>query len=184
MAYQAKYCRPSAKTAFPIGGLLLRIAFVLLVLLVLSVHMMGGLFAKYSTEGSASDSAQVAKFDVVASGVSASDIDIGCITYNADTGSFIFQVTNQSEVSVEYDVRLSYGHDIGYLTASVDGQAEGWIDTSTQGFSNVGTLAPGESRDHMITFKVNWDAFTMGASGSSASADIDFTVTIMVDQVD
>lgn len=45
-----------------LGGILIRIALILMVLIMLSIHLTGGLYAKYKSAASSSDSARVIKF--------------------------------------------------------------------------------------------------------------------------
>lgn len=167
-----------------VGGILLRVALVLLCLVLLSVYLMKGLYARYQTTGSGSDSARVAKFDVVVSGMPSDTIQVICNNYNGDTGVYTFTVTNNSEVAVEYDAKLTYTHDVDYIKAKIDGTAVGWLDTSTQGFPNVGVLAPGADKTHTLTLTVDWDMFTKEAHGSSKSQAVGFTLTIFVEQID
>lgn len=111
--------RPSGKLS--LGGILLRAALLLLCLVLLTVHLMGSLFAKYSTTASGSDSARVARFDVQAN----------CF-YDNENDKYTLTITNDSEVTVAYAVSYSCnGED---LPVGV---------TITFGDNNSGTLAPG-----------------------------------------
>lgn len=185
MRYQGKYFAPSQRKPVAVSGILTRIAALLLCFVTASACMMSGLLAKYSTTGSGSDEARVAKFDVVVSGMPSDTIQVICNNYDGDTGVYTFTVTNNSEVAVEYDVKLTYTPDVNYITAKIDGTAVGWLDTSTQGFPNVGVLAPGADKTHTLTLTVDWDLFTKEASNSSAfTKDINFTITLSVEQVD
>ena len=61
-------------------------------LVLLSFHLMTGLYAKYSSTATGSDSARVAKFDV---------------SSNYDAENKILTITNDSEVTVSYKISYS-----------------------------------------------------------------------------
>ena len=164
MAYQGKYEKPS-------GGIAtMRAAFVLLCLVILSVYMMGGLLAKYSTTGKGSDEARVAKFDFNVQGTPNTD-KIVCTAVSGDNGTYTVTVQNQSEVAVRYDLALNFtsgdpsGISYGFSPATRD-------------------LAVGQSGSSTLTFTVNWDVFTENKTGEDASETLDFSVTVNVTQID
>ena len=81
---------------------ILRLAGILFCLTLFSVHLTSGLYARYTTSASGSDSARVARFDVQAEGelitfISA-DIRPG------ETVEKTVEVTNNSEVAITYTV--------------------------------------------------------------------------------
>lgn len=183
MSNVTEYSQPSRKMDLPLGGILLRSAFVLMCLFVLSVHLMGGLFARYSTSGTGSDGARVAAFDVNVVGEARNTT----ITASQDpvTGAYTFKVTNDSEVAVCYDVVISYTDPISGVHVVLDGKDTRAVKDGSSTFTNVGTLAPGvTSADHEISFVVDWNAVTAGMSGSSATLDLEFAVTVIVQQMD
>ena len=77
--------------------LVFRIGLALLCAMILSTHLMGNLYARYSTTAVGSDRARVAKFDVTAEIVDNND------------GTYTLKITNNSEVTVSYS--LSFYHD-------------------------------------------------------------------------
>lgn len=174
MKYSGKYVKPSAPV--PIGSIMMRIAAVLMCLVLLSLHLMSGLYAKYSSSGNSDDSARVAKFQVNVTGTpNAVSID----SKANNNGTYTITVTNESEVAVSYEIlpvtptskNSGYNYDLGAITASFD--------------SNSGTLAPGAtSAAHTLTFTVDWAKFTQNVSGKDVTANLSFTVTVHVDQVD
>lgn len=152
-----------------VGGILLRVALVLLCLVLLSVYLMKGLYARYQTTGSGSDSARVAKFDVVVSGTP-SNSNIVCTAVNEGNGTYTITIENKSEVAVHYDLSVKFaGNDTGV----------------TPVFSpESGDLAAGATGSSTLTLTVNWEKFTSDKKGSSASVDLSFTVTVDVTQID
>lgn len=171
MAYQGKYTKPSGRPPMQLGSLMIRIALILLCLVMVSIHLMSGMYARYTTKASGSDSARVAKFDVKITG-DATDLEVSC-TAN-DDGSYKITVENHSEVAVSYTISVNktgQGFDASAVSADLD--------------SNVGTLAVGGQAAHELTFTVNdWSAITATMDGESGEVPLNFTVTIDVVQVD
>ena len=71
-------------------------ALILLLLTMISVHMTSGLYARYTSTATATDTARVAKFDVTRSVEPVKD----------KNGVFELTVTNNSEVSITYQTTL------------------------------------------------------------------------------
>lgn len=164
MAYQGKYEKPSG------ASLTMRAAFVLLCLVILSVYMMGGLLAKYSTTGKGSDEARVAKFAFTVQGVPNTN-EIVCTAVSSGSSTYTITIQNQSEVAVHYDLVLNF----------TSGDPSG----ISYSFSPAtGDLAVGESGSSTLTFTVNWDEFTANKTGAAASVTLDFSVTVNVTQID
>lgn len=154
-----------------VGGILIRVALVALVLVLLSVHLMGGLFAKYTSNAEGSDEARVAKFDVEVTGNATADVEIISDPLN-DTAAYQITITNQSEVAVHYNISVTYKNTVPGVTHSFD--------------ADSGDLAVGlASATHTLTFSVtDWAAFTKNKTGASATDTLNFTVTVNVVQVD
>lgn len=167
MAYQGKYAKPSAAN----GTAAMRVAFVLLCLLIVSVYMMGGLLAKYSTTGTGSDEARVAKFEVEASGVKTEDIY--CTAEKTSDGKYTISIENASEVAVRYTLSVSMSGD------AADGVAASFD-------KDAGTLAPNtSSANHTLTFSVvDWSKITDQYAGSSYTTSLPFSVTVRIEQID
>ena len=169
MAYQPKYAKPSR------GNVAMRLAFVLLCLVILSVYMMAGLLAKYKTSGSGGDEARVAKFEVNVTG-SAADTQITC-TPLTDTGSYTVTVENLSEVAVAYSIAVDIHPPGDAFPATAIAAA---LDADS------GTLAVGAAaKTHTLTFTVaEWDKITEKMNGQSGQVSFTFTVTVNVEQID
>lgn len=183
MRYQGKYFAPSQRKPVAVSGILTRIAALLLCFVTASACMMSGLLAKYSTTGSGSDEARVAKFDVEVVGVP-DNVEIVCTTAVSDNGSYTITVTNKSEVAVEYDMTVTYANAISGVSAKIDGNTGTVNDLSTT-FSDVGKLPVGESTaNHVLTFTVDWNEFTKEITGTTAEKTLNFSVTINVVQID
>ena len=159
MANKQKY-RPS----IGLGGIALRVSLVLACLMMLSVHMMGGLFAKYSSSATGSDSARVAKFDIQLIGPEASAIAIS--DTGTENGVYQFTLKNDSEVAVSYELSVAAAEKPSEVTATFSHQ--------------TGELAPGAQQQITLTFTVDWSQIT----GTAYAQSFDFTVTAHVEQLD
>lgn len=163
MAYNGKYTKPSA------GARLMRVAFVLLCMVSVSVYLMGGLLAKYHSSGSGEDEARVAKFEVNVTGT-VPEGGIVCKPVDNGDGTYTITIANNSEVAVSYDLSVTLDGEHEYIEPTFD-QAEG-------------ELAPGATGERTLTFEVDWNLFTANKPGSSASETLTFTVTADVTQID
>ena len=169
MANNGKYAKPSAS----LTPVLLRVAFVLLCLLMVSMYLMGGLLAKYTANGSGGDSARVAKFDV---DVTFSDgngtiSDITADLKYGENGKYTITVVNKSEVAVHYDL-------------SVTITADDTTGVSHRFSAESGDLAVGATSTSDLIFTVDWKDFTENKKGASASVELSFVVTVNVTQID
>lgn len=94
------------------GNVMMRLAYMLFVLMLVSTCMLAGLLAKYTATSEAEDSARVAGFSVNVENVTAED------DFKMDLGSteplavYAMKITNQSEVAVNYSVELQLEKDL------------------------------------------------------------------------
>ena len=170
MAYQAKYAKPSK------GNPAMRLAFVMLCLVILSVYMMAGLLAKYKTSGSGEDEARVAAFDVKVTG-NVTDANIVC-TQETDTGGYTVRVENDSEVAVSYTISVAI-HPVAdsFSPSSIAYQLS--ADTGTL------PVGPDAVAEQTLTFSVaDWDDVTKAMNGNAGQVSFSFTVTVDVQQID
>lgn len=156
------------KSSIPVGTFLYRTALVLVCLVMLSFHLMSGLFAKYSVTGHASDSARVAKFDVAITGPAMNAVEIVCASMDNQSGVYQLEVHNASEVAVSYQLNV--------LMDSTPGV----IYTLTP---ETGTIAPGATANVTLTFTVDWAKFTENAVGDSYTVKHKFTVNAHIEQI-
>ena len=115
--------------------LVFRIAVALLCALLCSVHLMGGLYARFSTSVSGGDGARVAVFGVVCTSNDANttkSLEIG----SSATVSYSFTVENTSEVAIQYTILL-------------EGVPSG---VTVSGNSGTFSLGIGAKREHTLTF--------------------------------
>lgn len=153
-----------------LGGILIRVALVVACLILLCIHLMGGLFAKYISNGEGSDEARVAAFDVKIIG-NAKDMTITAAE-NPATGTYEITIRNDSEVAVRYDLSVMYKNSVPGVAHSFD-QASGYLAVGDAAVTRV------------LTFSVSdWTAFTKDKTGNSASEPLNFTVTVNIVQVD
>ncbi len=165
------------------GSVMIGIACVLFSLVLISIAMMSGLYAKYMSRDDGDDGARVAKFDVKA-GMDKNDVSVN-LSEGTVRGDYVITVRNDSEVAVEYDIIVSVvlpagvGVKIGDVTPVKNGNAymfstDEWVLSTN-----------GNEATHTLTFFVDdQDAFTAGATGESCSASFDFDVTCSFVQID
>lgn len=163
MAYKGKYMK-YVKPFAPMSAVLMRMAFVLLCFLMLSVYLMGGLLARYSTTGSADDVASVAKFDVQVTGSGNVTVDAS----PAANDTYIITITNASEVAVSYTVQQP--------------AANGGVSYTVQ--QPTGTLAPGASVAVEMSLTVDWDVVTRDMTNDDPTALVSFAVIVDIQQID
>lgn len=196
-----KQNRRSSRKLTP-AGIVLRIIIVLLCLIVLSVYFMDGLYARYVSNGTGSDSARVAKFDVDVHFKEGGDLKDSVnaeMKYNQATGAYTIVVDNDSEVDIRYDiyieniqVKVSIDGEEQSITASGisvkldDVAATAVAAGGTVPFLNAGTMDSNAVSDniHTLNFLVDWNTFLEDISGQSVSATIDFDVRVDIEQID
>lgn len=170
-----------------INTILMRVIAVLLMLVMLSTAAVTGRFARYISSSTGSDSARVAKFDV----------DYTLTPVEGKTGEFTLQVTNKSEVAVEYSVSVTFKNDLAptnmeaKIKLSEDNIKVGiYDDTNTFTFGEIGKLAPGETGTaYPLTFTVeDHKLITDGAENTNtpetATKELKFNVAVTAVQID
>lgn len=158
MDHQAKNFK--SKTGF--APWVMRTAALLICLTLFSVTLLSDVTARYASTASGSDSARVAKF---APEVTFTSADLTLSAENK-TGSYVFTVTNHSEVTVECTVQLT-----GLPTDVTPALSVGDVAEEDMKFS----LAPGGAAACTLTL-------TAGENAASATTNV--TVNVLVEQVD
>ena len=104
-----------------LGGILIRIALILMVLIMLSIHLTGGLYAKYKSAASSSDSARVIKFQ---------QLNV------VETGDFTgdHQFVFIPGVPLRKSIQVSFGGSEAKTIVFVKVQAPGWTVTNKKNF--------------------------------------------------
>ena len=181
--------RPSRKIG--LGGILLRAALILLCLVLLTVHLMGSLYARYISRGEGSDNARVAEFDVDVAFDDGGELQksvTATMAYNTETQTYEIVVTNRSEVAISYDIyvrniTVDNGSGEG-ITLKLDDGATKAFDSEVV-FMDAGAMAPGNaSKSHNLNFMVDWSEFLENFTGESVSVTITFDILVDVKQVD
>ena len=156
-------------------------ALILLLLTMISVHMTSGLYARYISTGTATDTARVAAFDVSSSLAKGED------------GVYELTVTNNSEVTVTYHVDVVFKEslkdalDSGKLSVTLYGKTGSWDDsTYTLTFDTVETIKyNSEPVTRELVFQVlDWKFVTAGGTGEEISKNLQFDVNVTAEQVD
>lgn len=175
MAYKSQYMKPSNRRPIQLGSVMMRVALVLLCMVMISFHLMGSMYARYTTKASSSDDARVAKFDVKVTGdTQAVSVDCAVTTDNVYT----ITIKNDSEVAVSYEINVAKSVGVGSETFDTDGVT---VTVDQQS----GSLAVGTQTERTLTFTVNdWSKITEHMTGENGEVTLKFSVTINIVQVD
>lgn len=161
-------------------------ALVLLFLTLLTTHITGGLYARYTAQTTGRDTARVARFEINVTPLQ-DELTVDC----ADTqdGTYNFTVTNDSEVSVRYSVLVTFKQSLqsGLLQVALDSGSYSYVGSSNAiAFAVDGSLEPlGDSADHALHFRITPDLLFDSVQGQEEiDMGLDFTVTVHAEQID
>ena len=175
------------KSPVNLGSFLIRLAAVLFCLLMVSIYLMSGLFARYVSRDQGTDSARVAKFNpLVTSTTKDVKIEYGVSENNA--GAYTVEVVNDSEVAVTYNIKVvvDKAEDTFDIKVALEDRELNTEETNELLFENAGYLAAGASKKHDLMFSVlQWGDFTKNVPGLAFRTEIlNFQVFVEVVQVD
>jgi len=120
---------------------ILRAAGVLLCLVLASSYLVCGMFARYTTTATGSDTARVAKFDITGTGLQTMDITADLSPGGSETCNL--QIKNNSEVAVEFKATIQKQTDNLPLDFSVRLENDSELQESNQ-FVFTDRMDPGE----------------------------------------
>ena len=170
--------------------LVFHIGIVLLCLVLFSVHLTSGLYARYTSKVSSQDSARVAKFDVASKEKNdiALSINLDFFDPAKQNDSIEFEVSSSSEVSVEYDVVLVFPEEMiklvsgGDIIIQINTGVTGVIDDENNTITFEGSsFMPGatQSESYTITLQIKPDTMVAPVNISNSA-----TLRIHVEQID
>lgn len=146
---------------------ILCLAGVLFCLTLFSMHLTSGLYARYTTSASGSDSARVARFNIEQTGELTQLIELD--VYPGFAESYTLALKNNSEVAVSYTVTAEQ------LTMNLP------LEVSLSG-STSGTMAADAAGEVTCTLKIEWPSED---NDEARSQDIDaIRVTVRAEQID
>ncbi len=135
------------------------IALCVLCVTLISFSFTGGLYAKYSTTSSASDSARVAKYNVTVSDLTANELTVDSYDPQGLLGQTRFTVTWDCEVAVRYGVSIEFQQPVpDYVTITVDGNTTDNVDAMSKvfTFNSLNTVSAGSGEQtHTVGFEVD-----------------------------
>ena len=170
--------------------LVFHIGIVLLCLVLFSVHLTSGLYARYTSKVSSQDSARVAKFDVASKEKNdiALSINLDFFDPAKQNDSIEFEVSSSSEVPVEYDVVLVFPEEMiklvsgGDIIIQINTGVTGVIDDADNTITfEGGSFMPGatQSESYTITLQIKPDTMVAPVDISNSA-----TLRIHVEQID
>ena len=175
--------KASASMPLNMGSIMMRAAGVLLCLVLFSVHLMGGLYARYTSGGFAEDEARVAKFDINVVGAPADALEVSCVAVGSKNDTYAITIQNRSEVAVTYDIVATVKEKAGQPelkgVSAVVTPASGTLEAGTT------SAAGNTSATAELSFDVDWLEFVGGDPiDTPKTIDATFSVTVRVEQVD
>lgn len=127
---------------------MLRAAGVLLCLVLASTYLVCGMFARYTTSASGSDSARVAKFEIVGGEVVSEKITASLVP--GANISCPLTIQNKSEVAVEYEVTvINETNNLPLSFRVYDESAEGYLEGDGTSFS-ANLSANGDEKNYNL----------------------------------
>ncbi len=141
------------------------VGLVMLVLVLFSTHMTGGLYARFISRAEGSDDARVAKFDVAYQQVDAvpMKIELDFFDPGKRQDSIQFVVVSTSEVAVKYDVILV-----------LPGKMTQWVK------DDLMTIKLGDSLPKDINTDTKTITFDGGAFGATGTREDEHTLTFTI----
>ena len=178
----------NGRSSVNLGSILIRIAAVMFVLIMITTHMLGGMFARYVSNGQGADAARVAGFDVKVTGPVE---NVECNITALEPGKISLSVKNDSEVAVSYSFRIVINEQAGCgvrVTLDDDKNLEFLPkERSELTFSSVGYLGVNAAEvSHTLAFTVmDWTAITKNVDNKeSVTLEQSFEIYVDVVQVD
>lgn len=167
----------------------IRIASVMLCLVLFSLYMTSGMFAKYTTGGNGKGNGRVAKFSVTATDAGESEYVFDQAAVQQPDGSYSVTVKNDSEVAVRYTIILRFKEDKpNYLTITpADENVTVSYDNNDKKVVMLtgGDLIPKSSAvTKTIKFGVNYDEFVDGVTLGQQTETISFDTIVRLTQID
>ena len=153
----------------------LRLAAVLLCLTVLSVCMMGGLFARYTTSTSFSDGARVAKFEFSAEEMGEQNADFAFNIVPGETKEIGAVISNDSEVALLCTIKINSEGSLPLEFTASDSELKKIGDNTW-----TLTLEPGTVDGKEIKFSVAPASSSYEYSGCAALFDF----SVIAEQID
>ena len=170
---------PKAKMNIPMCA-----ACILLCLTLFSIYLAGGLYAKYVNYSGSGDTARVAAFSVDVVPADNTLVTIS-VSKGEDNGIYEFDVVNESEVAVKYDILLTFTEDLpDYLVVKLNGAVGNVLSPKEIMFENAGTIAPNAGALNSLVFKVDVDGYLSGVGGESYTYNIGFEASVRCEQID
>lgn len=164
----------------------IRIASVMLCLVLFSLYMTSGMFAKYTTGGNGKGNGRVAKFSVTATDAGENVYVFDQAAEQQPDGSYTVTIKNDSEVAVRYTIILKFDRAIpDYLTITPAGFNVEYEDGRKVARLEGGDLIPNnDTVTKKITFGVDYDKFVDGVTLGQQTETLSFDTIVRLTQID
>lgn len=167
-------------------NILMFTAAVILCATLLSMHLVGGLYAKYTTRKSDNDSARVAAFNIKQEGTIFETIKADVTP--GTTKSVELIITNKSEVAAEYTLtatNMTGTLPLKFKLASKGNTPDATVDSHEDDISTSSARQiPGEHTDE-YTLDIDWEPSENEEDDLALMGMVDYiTVSVTVTQID
>lgn len=171
------------------------VGLVLFCLVLFSTYLTGGLYARYTTTASGSDSARVAKFQITSGSdwTAGQDIhfELNFFDPAKQSQTITLQILSNSEVAVKYDVVLTMpdlpsGCNYDWLEVTI-GEKNPTVEGNVFTFTNLGEFSPnysGSSHEHALIIKIRDDLMGTPPLNFPDIKNGDVQITIHAEQID
>lgn len=164
----------------------LQLAAILLCVTLISVYLVSGIFARYTTENSSGNTAAVAEFSPTASFVEDTWV------FDSDTYSFEYQIklTNPSEVDVNCSLEISFPDDmLNNAEFTFNDETKTNINGNTIQFGSFANLSSGDTTGITEILKVTisediYNSIMSSHNGQTSSLAAHFDAEISFTQID
>ena len=187
------------RSSLTVGERLMFLAGILFCLILITIALMGGMFARYLTTSDGEDSARVAKFNPAVL-LNHKTTTVHCV--ENENGTFTLTVDNKSEVAVRYEIVVTLENELTGVSAGLyphgSNEQDDLINPDTEDpekpltmtFSNSNlTLPAGGEAKYDLVFTVDWTKtdFTVNNTDGDTtreSVPMEFDVDVTVEQID
>lgn len=175
--------------------LVFRLGVVLLCVMLMSTHLTGNLYARYSTTATGSDSARVARFSItntLTTPTQNTAVSLNFYDPEKLKDTITFEVSSSSEVAVEYDVVVTlpsgpdYSPDYSWLSITLGDNTTitGTGDANVFTFSDAGEFAPNSTDKQMHTMTFSILESYQGKPNGLTNITGEVQITVHAEQID
>lgn len=160
---------------------LYRVVGILLVLVLYTTHLTGGLLAKFATRDKSNENAFVSAFKIGLSVEQVNSVNLNNETKVAHT----ITIENKSDVAIRCDLIIVFDEEFPNGTVVKLQNKEG-VTTNNKSFrfNDVADISANNTYDCLLEYDIDVDDFTVDADGLTYTNLRKFTVSVVATQID